>query len=321
VDPWSRGRFLCVVFVGLFLWSCTLPDRPEREDLWNVPVLGRYSRDGSGASWGVNLLGGLFQRDVDGESSHTHVFPFYFSTRGPGNDASLLVPPLRYVRRQPFSEDSFLLLTGVQKRGIRTIYHPLFPLIRFAPRDQVGRAEVLVFPLVHFAQDGPRHRLRVGDVLGLVKLFDLQWGQPPEPGDDERRVAFELLNVLNLVQLAGGNDLGGYSDFQLLKLLASEKIALYQRHWRHDGSEGRTVFFPLYWHFRNDVKESHHVWPIVSFARGIDWKRWGLLSDMFTFETGDDTRELTLFWFIPISWSPASSQAARQARQSNLESE
>jgi len=293
-----------------------LPERAERETLFDVPILATYASGGAGESgdapesdsWGLNLLGGLFQRDVHPAGSHTHLFPFFFNTEGPEGDSFLLIPPFYYHLREPFREETFYFLCGKQRIDGRTIYRPLFPLFSFSPRDGAGRRSFFLFPLIDLEMDGERGRMDIVNVLDLVKVFGNQWGLPPEPGAKEvGRGAFALLNVANIFQLAGGRDLGAYEDFYFATLFGSERLSLFQRHWRRDGSDGRTIFFPLYWHFRDEAAETFHFWPLFSTSSGAGpdsaaWTRTGILSDMFSLRNEEGTKTLKLFWFIPVTW-------------------
>jgi len=112
--------------------------------------------------------------------------------------------------------------------------------------------------------------------------------------------------VLNLFQLAGGNDMGGYYDFQVATLFNNERLSLYDRHWKMDGSEGRSVLFPFYWHFRNEESQTRWFWPLISFSSGSGWSGTGFLSNLVALKKEGEKRTLTLFWFIPISWGDGS---------------
>jgi len=301
---------LGLMIVGLGLWGCMLPEREERETLFDVPILATYASSEESDAWGLNLLGGLFQRDVHAAGSHTHFFPLLFNTEGPEEDSFFLLLPFYYHRREPFREETFYFLSGKQEIDGRTIYRPLYPLFSFSPSDGAGRKSFFLFPLVDLHVDGERGRLDIVNVLGLVKLFGRQWGLPPEPGSEPGgggRGSFAFLNVLNLFQLAGGRDLGAYEDFYFATLLGSERLSLFQRHWRRDGTDGRTVLFPLYWHFRDEGAEYYHFWPLFSTSSGTAesgaaWTRTGILSDMFSLRKEGGGKTLKLLWFIPISW-------------------
>jgi hypothetical protein len=302
--------------------SCMLPERPGRENVVNIPLLFTYASgteeaegdEAAGAgggdagpeedrdAFGLNILFGIYQRDVHAEGSSSRLFPFYFSSRGPGDASFLLIPPFYYHKRRPYREDTFYFLFGKQWKEGRDVYHPLWPLIKYAPRDEAGRKEFFLFPLIDLERDGPKGSLDILDVLGLVKLFGHTWGYPPEPGGDGSRGSFALLNVLNIIQLAGGNDLGGYEDFNLVTLFGSERISLFQRHWKRDGGDGRTVLFPVYWHLKDDEGEVYNFWPLCSTASGDGWSRKGIASDIITYKNKRGRKTLTLFWFIPISW-------------------
>jgi hypothetical protein len=285
---------------------CALPEREGRENLVNIPLLATYASDEEGASHGLNLLFGIFERDVHEDGSHTRLFPLFFNTEGPGDDSFLLVLPFYYHKRRPYREDTFYFLFGKQWKEGRNVYHPLWPLVSYSPMDEAGRKGFFLFPLVDYERDGPKGSIDILNVLGLVDVFNHKWGYPPEPGGSGSRGSFDLLNVLNIVQLAGGNDLGAYEDFQLLTLLGSEKLSLYQRHWRRDGEDGRTILFPFYWHLKDEESECRHFWPLFSTSSGAGWKRKGILSDMFSLKKEDEGKKiLTLFWLIPISWGDA----------------
>jgi len=310
----QRGTVLLgLIFVALSLWGCMLPEREEREILFDVPILATYASSEESDAWGLNLLGGLFQCDVHAAGSHTHFFPLLFNTEGPEEDSFFLLLPFYYHRREPFREETFYFLAGKQEIDGRTIYRPLYPLFSFSPTDAAGRRSFFLFPLVDLDVDGDRGRLDIVNVLGLVKVFGHQWGLPPEPGAEpgtdgaggSRRGSFALLNVLNIFQLAGGRDLGAYEDFYFATLLGSERLSLFQRHWRRDGTDGRTDIFPHYWHFRDEAAECYHFWPFFSTSSGTAesgsaWTRTGVLSDMFSLRKEEGVKTLKLFWFIPI---------------------
>ena len=300
--PIRDCRLAVLIVLVCLLSACMLPERAGRETVVDIPLLATWASADEGDAWGLNLLLGIFQADVHDGGSHGHFFPLYFNTEGPEDDSFLLLFPFYYHRREPFREDIFYFLFGRQRIDDRVIYHPLFPIVRYSPADAAGRSSFFLLPLVDIERDGRRGSLNVLNILGLVSLFDRTWGFPPEPGGSGERGSFAFLNVLNIFRLAGGNDLGEYEDFQIATLWASEKISFFQRHWRRDGGDGRTVLFPLYWHFRDDEGECRHFWPFFSTSGGDGWSRFGLLSEFFSLKNEGGKKTMKLFWFIPISW-------------------
>lgn len=282
--------------------SCSLPEREGREKSINLPPLVTSASNESGDSRGINVLCGLFQKDLHGDESRMQVLPFYFSSRGPGDNRFLFVFPFFYYNREPFRSDTFVLLFGRQRKAGRTIYHPLAPLISFSPADELGRKSFFLFPLVDLQKEPGRGRIDCLNLLGLVRGYGCRWGDPPPPGESGSRGDFYLLNVLGLFQLAGGNDRGAYYDFQVATLFGNERLSLYDRHWKMDGSEGRSVLFPFYWHFKDAKKETRWFWPLFSLSSGPGWSGTGFLSNIFTLKREGEKRTLKLFWLIPISW-------------------
>jgi len=295
-----------LIFLAASIPACGLPQREGRKSVVDIPFFASYASEPKGEGFGLNLLGGFFQRDVYESGSHTHFFPLFFNTEGPGEDTFLLIIPFYYHRRKPFREDTFYFLFGRRRDGGRSTYYPLFPLISFSPADEASRWSFFLFPLVDLEIDGPRGNLDILNVLGLVELFGRKWGRPPPPDETERRGSFSLVNILNLVKLAGGSDMGEYEDFEFVTLWASEKVSLFQRHWKRDGSEGRTILFPFYWHFRDPRSECRNFWPLLSFSGGDGWSRCGIISDMFSLKKEGGKKTMKLFWFIPISWGRTS---------------
>jgi len=293
--------------------GCALPDREGRENLIGLSPLISYQADASGDSWGLNVLAGLYQRDVHPRGSSSNLFPFWFSSAGPGEENRFVfLFPLYYRNREPFREDTFFFLFGVQEKGDRVIYHPLWPFIRYAPPGGTERWNLFLFPLLDLESDGDRGSLVVLDLLGLARLYGLRWGDPPPPGKTGARGEFQLLDMLGLFQLAGGSDRGAYEDFQLVTLFGNERLSLYQRHWRREGGDGRTVLFPFYWHLQDPESEVLHLFPFFSRSHGDGWTRTGVLCDLAAYRSSATERELTLFWILPIRWSADVTQPAEE---------
>jgi hypothetical protein len=255
----------------------------------NIPPLYTSATSEDGDSYGYSILFHLFRHDRREDAVYTHLIPFYFHETDQDGEGFTLIPPVYFERKAPFEEDLYFPLWGEKKRGSRKDHYPLFPLLlypiiplaRYSTFEEApDRFESSLFPLFDYTSDGGRGRLRVLDLLGLVHLFDLTWGVPVREEEDPKGGSFSLLNVLNTVRLAGGGDLGGYRDFQLLSLLSSEKLSLFQYHWKKgEEEEGYTVLFPFYWRLKDEQKEALHFWPLYGQERA----RSGLRKDFLLY--------------------------------------
>jgi hypothetical protein len=299
---------------------------PGRKVQSNFPPFYASAADESGESFGYSAALNLVRHNREGESVYTHCIPFYFHSRDGKGDSFTLVPPFYLERERAFESDRFFLLFGTQTRGSRHDLHLLFPLIRYSSyKDQQDRWRALLFPLLDLTRDGERHHLTLVDfsfLLGLFTLLDLEWGIPTSEEDDSLGSHYSFFSVLNMLRLVGGRSAGEYRDFELLTLFSSEKLSLYQHHWsKEEGGDGRTVLFPVYWHFRDDEGEAIHLWPLygwerdgsgttkhhalyplLTYMRNESKAEWGLdfpwpLVRILRAEGGDhETRLLPLFW-------------------------
>ena len=90
---------------------------------------------------------------------------------------------------------------------MRVDRYALFPLIRYTDyKDDPGRMEAFLFPLIDFTKDERRYHFKLLDVLGLFTLLDWEWGIPKSDGG--RGHSYSFLNVLNMVRLVGGGNAG-----------------------------------------------------------------------------------------------------------------
>lgn len=297
----NRFWFLSLLFIMICV-SCSGPMAPGRkmETDWG-PLYAAASNE-SEDSYGYHLLFHLIKGDKTPERQYSHVIPFYFSSEDEDHNLFTLAPPFYYRNRDGFDEDLFILLSGLKKRGYRKELFLLYPFIKFTEyENQPNRGGFYLFPLIDYSNDENNKRLRLADVAGLFNLLDVNWDRPiVSENAEDKGAAFSLLNVLGLVQLAGGGDLGAYNDFQLVSLFSSEKLSLFQHHWKKDTrDEGRTILFPFYWHLKDETTESYHYWPIYGYDKGEQGAYTGhVLYPLFSYNQ-DETNKA---WRIDFLW-------------------
>ena len=301
--------------------GCKGPDRAERTERSGLAPFYRSASNPEGTSHGTGVFFNAYRSDVTPEDRYTHLVPFYFHSRGPEEKELELLLPLYYFQKKTLWENRFLLFLGGRKRGAKEEFYPFFPLVRFTRYEgQDERRGLYVFPLVEAERDGARRHWKFLDCMGLFHLLDMELGIPRMDGS--RGMKFSFFDLLGMVRLAAGRNAGGWEDFELATLLSSEKISLFQRHWQRDGgNRGRTVFFPVYWHLKDEAGEAIHLWPLVGHWRGRDgtvtwhaiypllrWERnkaagrwavgvpWPILYFMGDRAGRHDRRVLPLFW-------------------------
>ena len=276
------GRLLAAALAPA---ACKGPDGPGRTMKVRLSPLYSAASNENGDSYGTTAFFHWYRNDQTPKESYTHIIPFYFHSENDRGDWFLLIPPFYYGNLAFLEEDRFFLVWGTKQRGPRIDTFALFPLIRFTRfEDDPDRSGFFCFLIADYWRDGDRKQVKLLDLLGLAGLLDLEWGIPTQEGDQGH--AFSFFEVLKMVRLAGGRNAGGFDDFELLTLFSNEKWSLFQRHWRKDGaSDGRTVLFPVYWHFRDEEKETVHLWPLVGWDNSEDgaYARH-LFYPFFTFE-------------------------------------
>jgi len=289
-----------VLITGMIFNGCSSPMGPGREEKTWIPPIYSSASDDEGTSVGISALLNMIKHDRTPEKTYTHVFPFYFHESSEEYGGFTLIPPFYYERERAFEEDLFFLLWGAQKRGNRHDLHLLWPFIRYSYYEQQEqRWNIGAFPLFQAWRDGTRKQVKLLDI-GLLHLLNLEWGVPGRTAETPRGSALSFVNLLNMVRLVGYSDLGGYKDFHLLTLFSAEKLSLYQRHWNKEvEGDGRTVLFPLYWHWKNEESEGLHLWPLYGWDKDVDGPRSShFLYPLFTYSE-DDKRNA---WSLDCPW-------------------
>lgn len=291
---------ICPVILLISLIACSGPMAPGRKMQADYTPIYASASNEAGDSFGYNSLFHIVKHDREQDKVYTHVIPFYYHSEDGEGGYFTLIPPLYYGRKSAFEEDSFLMLFGTKKRGARRDVYPMFPLIRFTDYEQdPRRGGSFFFPFYDYSRDGDRHQLKILDLFGLFHLMDASWGIPGKE-EEETGGAYSFLNVLNLVRLTGGGDHGGYRDFQVLTLLSSEKLSLYQSHWSKDEEKGgRTVFFPFYWHLKDEESETFHLWPLYGWeTKQEDARKDHVLFPLFSYERDPSKNQ----WAVDCPW-------------------
>jgi len=297
----NSALFLLILFhVTILFTACTGPMSSDRINETDLTPLYASASNNEGDSEGYGVFFNMIKHDRTPTSEYNHVVPFYFNSSNSDGDKFTLIPPFYYRNKSAFNDDRFYLLSGLKKRGNRNEIHFIYKFFSYTYYDeQPSRWSTFLFPLLDYKTDDGRSNMKLLDVMGLCHLLDISWGVPGECEQDTG-TSFSLLDLLGIVKLAGGGDLGGYSDFQLLSLFSSEKLSLFQSHWKKgDDQDGRTVLFPFYWRFKDNEGESFHLWPLFGWDQTVDGGYTGhVLYPLFSYSRNTLHNE----WSLDFPW-------------------
>ncbi len=285
--------------LALALAACTSPRLDQAEDVRHpqVPLdpwfawLFEYDRADSGESYQWSTLLWTIGHSRENETTHTRVFPFWWSNDDPPYSSSRLLFPLYYGRDSEAETARFysLLYGYTETDTARTdwVLPPIFHWRRSRTSDSWGSSLLFVYDWQH---DDGSTSFTLAPILGLAHLFQGTWGLPPDGGDvpalgREHSRRFELLNLLGIVSLFGYDDVGDRREIRLLTLFSNEVMSPI-RSWRGRGEDPfvREWLFPLYMNVQDEDDGWMYVGPLWGTrddrlaGTHTDWWLLGLVS-------------------------------------------
>ena len=295
----------------LALVGCTGPllDSPEQvrhTDIFLPPLFtSSSSQDGTSHDW--NALLWLVGQDVEGTRRHSRALPFWWHDAEPPYLENTLLFPLYYSRQSAVEDTRFFTpLYGYVERGDLRSDYILGPVLwrEYSRSTDYFRSSILF--VYDWKHAGEQDDLSIVSILGLVKLFTLESGRPPEGvtvpalGREHSR-RLEFINIFGLVSGFGYDDIGDRREIRALTLLSSEVLSPL-RSWRGRGDDPfvREWVFPLYMNAHNaDGNGWLAVGPLwgeiddTTAGTSTDWWLLGLVSR--TESTAGDTWKLAGF--------------------------
>lgn len=302
---------LCALACALALSACTSPrlDAPGSVrkprvplDPWLAPVFAYDSSD-SGDSYKWSALLWMIGRDVENETTKTHVFPLWWHTNDPPYYERTFLFPIFYSRVSDAETTRFFWplygYTSSAEERSDWVIPPLFNWKRSRSEDVYSSSLLLIYDWQH---QHDRTSFTLLPILGFAHLLKTEWGLPAEGervgalGRSSSR-RFELLNLLGIISLLGYDDVGDRREFRAFTLFSNEAWSPL-RSWRGRGDDPfvREWVFPLYMNMQDDDDGWFYVGPLwgrnSDRLNGIE-TNWFLLG-LFSRRTSPDGT----FWSI-----------------------
>jgi hypothetical protein len=284
------------VLAGGALPACTGPllDSPEKVRHYDLclPPLVTISSSEDGTSYDWNALIWLVGADVESTRTHSRALPFWWHDAEPPYSENTLLFPLYYSRQSEVEDTRFFTpIYGYVERGDLRSDYILGPILwrEYSRSADYFRSSILF--VYDWKHDGEQDDLSILSIFGLVKLFTLESGRPPEGqtvpalGREHSR-RLEFINIFGLVSGFGYDDIGDRREFRVLTLLSSEMLSPI-RSWRGRGDDPfvREWVLPLYMNAHNsDGNGWLAVGPLwgqiddTTAGTATDWWLAGLVS-------------------------------------------
>ncbi|MCZ6689492.1 MAG: hypothetical protein O7H41_07820 [Planctomycetota bacterium] len=280
-----------------------------------------------------DILYPLFTHEREGERTLTAVRPLFWREKSPDSSRTILLPLFWHQR----DRDRSLFLSLAYSRGVVEGQSRWDNVLGFLyHRSQVGArtSQDILFPLIHTTSGPDESRIQVRPFFWhsregsrgsttLLPFYHHSWG----PG----REAFNIFPFYTRIDRSDGTKITSVlgplyyrtetrlsiSEYFLwpfghhFKTRGVEKWQVRPFFWHEKlaGLTERTILFPFYWHYRSDLWNYFHIWPLFGTE---DWSEggsryrkvstlWPFFS--YTWDQEDQYRRLDLLYpFFSAEW-------------------